>query len=700
VPPEERREATRDRFGAVRNVAIVALAYAGAAEVVRLVATLPSGIAPIYPSAGIGLAAVLLLGRQGLAGIWLGSVAANLVIQMQTVGAASFALRDLAITSLIGAGAALGAWLGARLVRLIAGGDAGASASPLESARGLAALLAVAAPTAGAVSGTVGVLALLAAGLVPREVVPYAWLTWLLGDAFGVVVAAPLVLAWRGLARRMPRRRELVEGLALAAVTLLLCHAVFLRGLPLEYGVMPVLVWAAYRFGMRGTSAVAASVAILATVGTTLGASPFVRGTTNASLLALHAYLGVTVGFALLMAAILADRRRAEAEQDRLETQLVHSQKMEAIGRLAGGVAHDFNNLLTVIISNADLALEERELKPALQKELEGIRQAGESASHLTRQLLAFSRKQVLQPRVLDLNALVARVERMLRRIIGEDVELVVHRGADLWSIRADPGQMEQVLLNLAVNSRDAMPQGGTLVIETGNVVLDEEYARRHPEARAGDHVLLAVTDTGHGMDAATLSRIFEPFFTTKGQHGTGLGLSTVHGIVRQSGGHVWPHSEPGRGTTFKVYLPRAGDQGAVEDEPRVAVPERSRGETVLVVEDAGGVRDLVVRVLEQRGHAVLQAGNGEQALTIAAQAGEIVLLVTDVVLPGMSGRDLAASLARSRPSLGVLYMSGYTENGIVHRGVLDPGIDFVAKPFTVDQLVRKVEEILGRRRV
>jgi signal transduction histidine kinase/CheY-like chemotaxis protein len=392
------------------------------------------------------------------------------------------------------------------------------------------------------------------------------------------------------------------------------------------------------------------------------------------------------------------EKLRSEISQRQaLEGQLLHAQKMEAVGRLAGGIAHDFNNLLTVINGHSDLLLDTLEKESPVAKDVELIRRAGQSAAALTRQLLAFSRKQVLQPKVLNLNDLVLSAERMLRRVIGEDVQLVTHLGKDLWSVRADPGQMEQVILNLAVNSRDAMPKGGKVTIETGNVVLDESAAQRHVDVRPGPHVMLAMTDTGAGMDAETLARVFEPFFTTKGQ-GTGLGLSTVYGIVKQSGGSIWAYSEPGRGTTFKIYMPREEGAPVAEEPAAEPVARQARAETILVVEDSDMVRNLVYQVLARRGYTMLLARSGEDALRIAGLfQGTIHLLVTDVVMPGMGGRQVADRLAATRPGIRVLYVSGYTENAIVHQGVLQAGIDFLEKPFTPQALERKVEEILGR---
>jgi len=383
----------------------------------------------------------------------------------------------------------------------------------------------------------------------------------------------------------------------------------------------------------------------------------------------------------------------------RSEERLRQAHKLEAVGRLAGGVAHDFNNILTLIRGHCDLVLPEVEHLPEVHEDVKVIIRATESAAALTRQLLAFSRKQVLQPRVINVNDLVAKTEAMLRRVIGEDVKLVSRLESSPWLVSADPGQVEQVILNLVVNAREAMPQGGTLTLETSNVVLDESYTQRHPGVRPGDCVMLAVSDTGQGMDAETMSRIFEPFFTTKKEgHGTGLGLATVHGIVQQSGGHLSVYSEPGHGTTLKVYLPRV-EGTAVEEVPRplFLTPLPSRG-TALVAEDADGVRRLVKQVLHKRGFLVLEARSGEEALAVAAaHPGPIDLLVTDVVMPGMNGREMADRLAKERPGTKVLYMSGYTEDAIIAQGVLKGSIDFIEKPFSTFAFERKVAETLGR---
>ncbi len=393
--------------------------------------------------------------------------------------------------------------------------------------------------------------------------------------------------------------------------------------------------------------------------------------------------------------------QREVTELKRLEDQLRQAQKMEAVGRLAGGVAHDFNNLLTAILGSTELLM--RGLEPAspLRQDAAEIKKAGERAAGLTRQLLAYSRRQVLKPELLDLNRVVADMDRLLRRLIGEDVDLVTALAPDLAAVRADRGQVEQVIVNLALNARDAMPRGGKLTIATANAELGPEYADAHVGATPGSYVLLAVSDTGAGMDADTVAHLFEPFFTTKEVgKGTGLGLATVYGIVKQSEGYIAVYSEPGEGTSFKIYLPRvtSGAMAApAPPSPGPPAPSSLRGtETVLVVEDEEAVRSLSRRALEAGGYTVLAAAGGPDAVRLTERyGGPIHLLLTDVVMPGMSGRELAQQLAQRRPGLRVLYMSGYPGDAIVHRGALDPGTAFLQKPFMPEDLTRKVREVL-----
>jgi CheY-like chemotaxis protein len=371
---------------------------------------------------------------------------------------------------------------------------------------------------------------------------------------------------------------------------------------------------------------------------------------------------------------------------------------MEAVGRLASGVAHDFNNLLTIIIGYSDLLLERVSARDGMRPPVEEIKKAADRAASVTRQLLAFSRKQVLQPHILDLNSLLTNVDKMLRRMIGKNIELVTPLPSGLGRVNADPGQIEQVIMNLAANARDAMPQGGQLTLEAANVELDSSYVSSHGSVSPGHYVMIAMSDTGIGMDAETQACIFQPFFTAKQQSkGMGLGLATVYGIVRQSEGHIWVYSEPGKGTTFKVYLPRIDQAVEVIAPTYVPVDEPTRGsETILLAEDEEAVCSLVRGVLESRGYDVLKTKGANEALEIGERHKEhIHLLLTDVVMPQMSGMELAEHLAPLHPETKVLYMSGYTDNAVVHLGLLDPGTIFLQKPFTPDALARKVREVL-----
>jgi PAS domain S-box-containing protein len=386
--------------------------------------------------------------------------------------------------------------------------------------------------------------------------------------------------------------------------------------------------------------------------------------------------------------------------QHEIEEQLRQSQKMEAVGRLAGGVAHDFNNILGAISAYTEFAIEAVHEADPIHADLVEIRAAGRRAEALTRQLLAFSRKQVLQPVALDLNALVGNIERMLARMIGEDVELVFVPGKDVGAIRADPGQIEQVLMNLAVNARDAMPDGGTLTLRTEEVVLDDEHCAHHLDATPGRYVAVSVSDTGVGMDAATMARIFEPFFTTKAAgEGTGLGLPMVYGIVAQSGGSMTVETTIGQGTTFRIFLPRSEATVAAKASPSAAARTASRRETVLVVEDEHGLRKLVRRILDAAGYQVITAANADEALLASERlTAPLDLLITDVVMPGANGRELADRMLASRPTLKVLYMSGYTDDVVVRRGVQTTERAFLHKPFTGAVLTARVRDVLDAR--
>ncbi|HUB83318.1 MAG TPA: PAS domain S-box protein [Bryobacteraceae bacterium] len=394
----------------------------------------------------------------------------------------------------------------------------------------------------------------------------------------------------------------------------------------------------------------------------------------------------------------ITEQVNTRAERKALQDQLLQAQKMEAIGRLAGGIAHDFNNMLTVISGYNRMILEGLPAMDPSRQYAEEILEAAERAGALTNQLLSFSRRQIIQPRVIRVNAVVEQSEKMLQRVLGDDIQLVCELKRDAGNIRADPNQIVQAIVNLAVNARDAMPTGGRLLMETANVFLDETYVQTHLDVQPGEFVMIAMSDTGCGMEAATQEHIFEPFFTTKEQgKGTGLGLATVYGMMKQTGGDIWVYSEVGRGTTFKLYFPRVFTEVSelARGGPQV---QAGGGETVLVVEDDQAVRDLTVRMLNQLGYVVLAAVSGVEALAISkSYAGRISILVTDVLMPHMSGRQVADDLLRTRPDMKVLYLSGYPESMVIHHGVLDSAVEFLPKPFSREALGQKVREVLGK---
>src|SRR5713101_4679507 len=428
----------------------------------------------------------------------------------------------------------------------------------------------------------------------------------------------------------------------------------------------------------------------------------FLGGILMAGLLACAVYMGETAHLhAQEVAAIIEVLKRETAGREQAEEALRQAQKMEAVGRLAGGVAHDFNNLLMVIRGHAALLLNYFDFDSPLRRKLEDILKAADRASSLTRQLLAFSRKQVLQPRVLNLNALVTQVADLLPPLLGEDIKLVMDLRPQLGQVKADPGQIEQVIMNLVFNARDAMPEGGELTIQTANTDLDEPFALRHPGIRPGPHVVLAVRDTGRGMDEETQSHIFEPFFSTKDRSkGTGLGLATVYGTVTQSGGSVTVSSKLGEGTTIRIYLPCV-EQAIEEAEPPKALPRSLCGtETILVVEDDDAVRNMTREFLKIRGYTVVEARSATDAIHFTERhKGPIDLVLTDVVMPGMKGRELVERLTNLRPGVKVLYMSAYTEDAIINFGILSPGTAFIEKSFSPDDLAGKVREVLEATR-
>jgi two-component system cell cycle sensor histidine kinase/response regulator CckA len=398
----------------------------------------------------------------------------------------------------------------------------------------------------------------------------------------------------------------------------------------------------------------------------------------------------------------ITERKRAEEALRASQLQLQQSQKLEAVGQLAGGVAHDFNNLLTAIIGYTDLSLRRNNLEDSIRHNLEETKKAAERAGSLIRQLLAFSRKQILEPKVLDLNAVVKDMHKMLTRLIGENIDLATRQAADLGRVKADPSQVEQIIMNLVVNARDAMPQGGKVTIETANITLDDQAALKHVSVKAGEYVMLAVSDTGTGIDEETQARIFEPFFTTKEVgRGTGLGLSTVYGIVKQSGGNIWVYSEQGVGTVFKVYLPRVDAAASIIEKLVLESAAPQGTETILLVEDEDVVRGLARKILSEAGYKVLEARSGAEAIELSrGYAGPIDLLLTDVVMPVISGKEVAERLKELRPAARVLFMSGYTDEAVVRHGVLDANVEFLQKPFTWVRLAKKVRDVLDRQQI
>lgn len=395
----------------------------------------------------------------------------------------------------------------------------------------------------------------------------------------------------------------------------------------------------------------------------------------------------------LFVIACLRDIR----ERKKLEMQLLQAQKLEAIGRLAAGIAHDFNNVLTVILGSSNLLLEQTDLNAAHRTKIKMIHQAADRAAALTRQLLQFSRQQIVQPRIIDLNSLVTETCEMMSKLVGESIAIKLNLDSKISNIKVDPGQVQQVIINLVVNARDAMPNGGTIQLETQNIVLDEQYCTSHKEVPPGHYVKLVVTDTGCGMDADTQSRVFEPFFTTKGLgKGTGLGLATVFGIVKQAGGHISIYSELGKGTSFKIHFPASAEEESAP-HPSEARSTQYGAETILLVEDEEEIRGLLAEILTSKGYTVLSAKNGSDAMKVYRKArGKIQLLLTDVIMPDMTGRDLSKELLRIQPDLKLIYMSGYTSNVIANHGILDPGVVLLEKPISASALLDIVHEILN----
>jgi len=722
----------------VIEIAGIALLYYGAASLGLPLAWGNTNASPVWPSAGTAFAAVLWLGSRVWPGVAVGAFLANVETFLRNQAADPGTI--LATSAVISVGNTLEAVGGAYLLRRIAGSNGLFDRAPDVFKFVAAALVAC------VVSASIGATTVSVAGLASPARYPTVWFTWWLGDVVGVLVVTPLLLAWCYRPPRSWRPRQALEAAVLFG-GLVLASQLGFGGWPLPkdahypLGFLPIpfLVWAAFRFGPREAATAAAVTAGIAVWDTMHGFGPFVGTTVQGSLLFLQAFVGVLAATILAMAAVVAERQDAQATlrraRDELEgrvtertqellrltetlraditerrqseealrvseAQLVQAQKMEAVGQLAGGIAHDFNNLLTVMGGRSALLLQRGGFSDAVRTDVELIGKTADRAAALTRQLLAFSRKQVLEPRPVEPNALVGGVVPMLRRLIGEHIELVIVAGRDVGHVLADPGQVEQVIMNLVVNARDAMPDGGMVKIETAGRDLPE--AARHAQGHVppGQYVTLSVQDAGSGMDTATLARIFEPFFTTKEPgKGTGLGLSTVHGIVHQSGGYIGVDSAPGRGTTFTIYLPRIAAGAASPDAAPPAPSGATRGtETVLLVEDEEEVRRLASEILKGCGYTVLETGDPLEALTMAERrSGAVDLLVTDMVMPAMGGSELAERLKITCRGMRVLYISGYTDEMITPAGTSGSGRAFLHKPFTPHDLTRKVREVLTR---
>jgi signal transduction histidine kinase/CheY-like chemotaxis protein len=676
--------------GRVRDVLInllVAGGYWAIAELTLLPAAPAGHVTPIWPAAGFAVAAVFFGGKRLLPGIALGALVA-------------FALRGPAWVGLaIAGGAMLETVIDVKLLRRFA------FDARLERVRDVLILGLVVAPAGSLISALVGATATLLTGQHSEGGFPLAIVHWWMRNCLGVLIVGALVMSW---ARSRPVRwtwGRVIE--ALAALLTLLALSQLQFGLwsifpeedvPMAFMFFPLVGYAGLRFGPAGAAIIVAMVAAFALPIAALGLGPFDTYPVAVTQIVVHAFLLLGSLSGQTLAAVMAEREDAMLRRISLEEQLRHSQKMEAVGRLAGGIAHDFNNLLTAIIGYSEIVMLGFDPKDPRRADAEEITRAAERAAELTRQMLAFSRRQVMQPKVVDLNVALQKVEPMLRRVIGEDIALTIAEKANRPLTRVDPGQIEQVIMNLVVNARDAMPKGGRLTVETGEALLDASMLP--PDGRPGDYVMLAVSDSGIGMSPAVRARIFEPYFTTKELgKGTGLGLSTAYGIVQQSDGFIRVDSEPGLGTTVRIYLPRsAADADAAGRDLPTGMPGGT--EHVLLVEDDASVRRSTRETLIRLGYSVTEAASGRAGLALGSDdTRHFDLALCDVILGDMSGPAVFEALRALRPSVRVLYMSGYADEAIVRTGVLDEGHPFLQKPFTPQELAVKIRDVLGAER-
>jgi signal transduction histidine kinase/ActR/RegA family two-component response regulator len=668
----------------VLNV-ITALAYWGLAELVLMPTSGGRTITPMWPPIGLAAAVTYLGGYRLLPGVVLGS----LLLLMSR--------HPLPLAVIFAAAQVVQPIVNVRILRAL-------KFDPrLERVRDPV-ILTLAAGPAGAIAGaTLSVAVYMISGRIATGAVAYEFALWLLRDWLGMMVVASLIFAWSHGRPIAWTWRRAAEGIALFLALFLGSQLMFglwgvfaTHNVPIAFVFFPIVGWAGLRFGARGAATITALISAYAMVVAGMRIGPFSIFPIEFVHFLLFAFLSLGLLSGLLLAAIMAERDDAMQKRLVLEEQLRHSQKMEAVGRLAGGIAHDFNNLLTAIIGYTEIVLHGLDPKDDRRADAEEIGRAAMRAADLTRQMLAFSRRQVMQPKVIDLNKALKKVEPMLRRMIGEDIVMTVNgRASNAW-VRVDPGQVEQVVMNLVVNARDAMPQGGRLNVETGDALLDDTAVAEIPDAKPGDYVTLSVSDTGVGMPPEIRARIFEPYFTTKEVgKGTGLGLSTAYGIVRQSDGHIALSSEVGHGTTFRIYLPRAeAPQVKQHDSGVEKMPEGT--EHILLVEDDSSVRRLSKELLVRLGYSVTEAASGRAGLALGSDdTRHFDLALCDVILGDMSGPAVAEALKALRPSIRVLYMSGYTDEAIVKTGVLDEGKPFLQKPFTPMQLSKKIREVL-----
>jgi signal transduction histidine kinase/CheY-like chemotaxis protein len=665
--------------------AIIAVIAWGLSELVVAPTSGGRTVTPIWPPAGLAVAVTFIGGYRLLPGIVLGSFFVGIFRNPWPV---ALLIATVQIVQPI---------VDVRILRAL-------KFDPrLERVRDPIILALVAGPIGALLAATLANSVYLLTGRMSADAFPYQFVLWWIRDWLGVMVFAPLIFAWAYPREIKWSWARAGEGVALFVMLFISSQLMFglwsifaVRNAPIAFVFFPIVGWAGLRFGARGAITLVAMMAAFAIVISGLGVGPFADYPIEFVHVLMFLFLSLGALSGLLLAAITAERDEAMGKRLQLEEQLRHSQKMEAVGRLAGGIAHDFNNLLTAIIGYTEIVLHGLDPKDDRRADAEEIGRAAMRAADLTRQMLAFSRRQVLQLKIIDLNKALTKVEPMLRRMIGEDIVLTVTGRATHAYVRVDPGQVEQVVMNLVVNARDAMPQGGRLTVETGDALLDEAAVADIPDAKPGNYVMLSVSDTGVGMPPEIRARIFEPYFTTKDVgKGTGLGLSTAYGIVRQSEGHIALSSEVGLGTTFRIYLPRAeAPLQTAADTLGEKMPEGT--EHILLVEDDSSVRRLSKELLVRLGYSVTEAASGRAGLALGSDdTRHFDLALCDVILGDMSGAAVAEALMALRPSIRVLYMSGYTDEAIVKTGVLDEGKPFLQKPFTPMQLSKKIREVL-----